>query len=65
MKESAFIVMEIPMKVGAVVCRQRTVSIMSREKVIDVRLKRRIAMYVDEEHYGFRKGKGARNAIVV
>ena len=69
MKESEFIV--IPKKVGAVECnKHRTISIMSQIakivlKVIDERLKGKVREHVDEEQYGFRKGKGTRNAIFV
>ena len=69
MRESEFIV--IPKKEGAVECsKHRTISIMSQVakivlKVIDERLKRKVAEFVDEEQYGFRKGKGTRNAIFV
>ena len=34
-------------------------------KVLDGRLKRKVDEHVDEEQYGFRKGKGTRNAIFV
>lgn len=69
MQESEFIV--IPKKVGAVECsKHRTISIMSQVakmvlKVIDERLKAKVAEHVDEEQYGFRKNKGTRNAIFV
>ena len=69
MKESEFIV--IPKKEGAVDCgKYRTISIMSQVakivlKVLDERLKSKVAECVDEEQYGFRKGKGTRNAIFV
>ena len=69
MKESEFIV--IPKKAGATECsKHRTISIMSQVakiilKVIDERLKRKVVDYVDEEQYGFRKGKGTRNATFV
>ena len=69
MQESEFIV--IPKKAGAVDCsKHRTISIMSQVakivlKVLDERLKGKIAEHVDEEQYGFRKGKGTRNAIFV
>ena len=69
MKESEFIV--IPKKEGAVDCSKfRTISIMSQVskivlKVIDERLKRKVTEHVKEEQYGFRKGRGTRNAIFV
>ena len=34
-------------------------------KVIGLRVKGKVEQYVDEEQYGFRKGRGTRNAILV
>ena len=69
MKESEFIV--IPKKEGTVECgKHRTISIMSQIakivlRVIDERLKRNIEETVDRAQFGFRKGKGTRDAIFV
>ena len=69
MKESEFIV--IPKKEGATDCeKHRTICIMSQVakmvlKVIGQRLKAKVEEFVDEEQYGFRKGKGTREAIQV
>ena len=67
MKESEFIV--IPKREGAVDCeKHRTISIMSQVgkiilKVVGRRIKTRLEERVDEEQFGFRKGKGTRDAI--
>ena len=69
MEESEFIV--IPKKEGAVECgKHRTISIMSQVakivlRVIDERLRRKVEETVDRAQFGFRKGKGTRNAIFV
>ena len=69
MEESEFIV--IPKKEGAVECdNHRTISIMNQVakivlKVINERLKRKVEETVDKAQFGFRKGKGTRNAIFV
>ena len=61
----------IPEKLGAVnYNKHRTIGIMSQVakivlEVIDERQKRKVAKYVDEEQYDFRKGKGPRNAVFV
>ena len=69
MKEAEFIV--IPKREGVIECeKHRTISIMSQVakivlKVIGLRLKGKVEQHVDEEQYGFRKGKGTRDAILV
>ena len=69
MEESEFIV--IPKKERTVECgKHRTISTMSQmekiaPRVIDERLKRKIEETVDRAQFGFRKGKGTRNAIFV
>ena len=69
MKEAEFIV--IPKKEGATECeKHRTISITSQVakivlKVIGLRLKSKVEQYVDEEQFGFRKGRGTRDAILV
>ena len=69
MKEAEFMV--IPKKEGATDCeKHRTISIMSQVskiilKVIGLRMKNKIEQYVDDEQFGFRKGRGTRDAILV
>ncbi|XP_063885526.1 uncharacterized protein LOC135113837 [Scylla paramamosain] len=69
MEESEFIV--IPKKEGAVECdKHRTISIMNQVakivlRVIDESLKRKIEETVDRAQFGFKKGKGTRNAVFV
>ena len=69
MMENVFIA--IPKKPGTVECKEhRTIALMSQVgkvilRVIGRRIKRRIMENVDEKQYGFRKGKGTRNAIFV
>ena len=66
MRESEFLV--IPKKSGAVECsKHRTISIMSQVakivlKVLDERLKVKVEETVDKAQFGFRKGRGTRNA---
>ena len=69
MKENIFIA--IPKKTGTVECQKhRTICLISQIgkvilRVIGKRMKRKIQENVDEKQYGFRKGKGTRNAIFV
>ena len=69
MKENTFIV--IPKKPGTVECKEhRTIALISQVgkvilKVIGRRIKRKLMENVDEKQYGFKKGKGTRNAIFV
>ena len=58
------------MKVGAIDCNihkiRSTMSQMAKIvlKVIDERLNKKVAAYVNEEQYSFRKGRGTRTAIL-
>ena len=69
MKENLFIA--IPKKAGTVECKEhRTIALMSQMgkvilRVIGRRIKSRIMENIDERQYGFRKGKGTRNAIFI
>ena len=68
MKEAEFIV--IPKREGAIECEKyRTKSIMRQAAKIVLKVngqipKGKVEQYVDEEQYGFRKGRGSRSAIL-
>ena len=69
MQESSFIA--IPKKEGTIECdKHRTLSILSQIaklvlRIIMIRIRGKIHDNLDENQYGFRKGKGTRNAIFV